>query len=72
VFNGCASGRERVIHIPNLDPRPKCQIVGGLFRSGVDIIKIKESGGHRLVTRIPIFDKRRRSTKEGPLHGLPI
>ena len=43
-----------------------------LLDAGVDIIKVKELLGHRHVTTTQIYDKRRRSLKEGALHDVPI
>jgi len=43
-----------------------------LLDAGVDIIKAKELLGHRHVTTTQIYDKRRRSTKEGASHDVPI
>jgi len=43
-----------------------------LLHAGVDIIKVKELLGHRHVTTTQIYDKRRRSTKEGASHVVPI
>ena len=43
-----------------------------LFDAGVDIIKLKELLGHRHVTTTQIYDKRRRSTKQGASHDVPI
>lgn len=43
-----------------------------LLDAGVDIIKVKELLGHRHVTTTQIYDKRRRSTKEGASHDVPI
>ena len=43
-----------------------------LFDAGVDIIKVKELLGHRHVTTTQIYDKRRRSLKEGASHDVPI
>ena len=43
-----------------------------LLDAGVDIIKIKELLGHRHVTTTQIYDKRRRSLKEGASHDVPI
>ena len=40
--------------------------------AGVDIIKVKELLGHRHVTTTQIYDKRRRSLKEGASHDVPI
>jgi hypothetical protein len=37
-----------------------------------DIIKVREQVGHRLVTTTQIYDKRRRSLKEGASHDVPI
>jgi integrase len=42
-----------------------------LLDAGVDIIKVKELLGHRHVTT-QIYDKRRRSLKEGASHDVPI
>jgi integrase/recombinase XerC len=43
-----------------------------LLNAGVDIIKVKELLGHRHVTTTQIYDKRRRSVKEGASHDVPI
>jgi integrase len=43
-----------------------------LLDAGVDIIKVKELLGHRYVTTTQIYDKRRRSLKEGASHDVPI
>ena len=43
-----------------------------LLDAGVDIIKVKELLGHRHVTTTQIYDKRRRSLKEGASHDVPI
>jgi site-specific recombinase XerD len=43
-----------------------------LLDAGVDIIKVKELLGHRHVTTTQIYDKRRRTTKEGASHDVPI
>jgi integrase/recombinase XerC len=43
-----------------------------LLAAGVDIIKVKELLGHRHVTTTQIYDKRRRSVKEGASHDVPI
>ena len=43
-----------------------------LLDAGVDIIKVKELLGHRHVTTTQIYDKRRRSAKEGASHDVPI
>jgi len=43
-----------------------------LLDAGVDIIKVKESLGHKHVTTTQIYDKRRRSLKEGASHDVPI
>jgi site-specific recombinase XerD len=43
-----------------------------LLDAGVDIIKVGELLGHRHVTTTQIYDKRRRSTKEGASHDVPI
>src|SRR5262249_28873197 len=43
-----------------------------LLDAGVDIIKVKELLGHRHVTTTEIYDKRRRSLKEGASHDVPI
>jgi integrase/recombinase XerC len=43
-----------------------------LLDAGVDIIKVKELLGHRHVTTTQIYDKRRRSTKDGASHDVPI
>ena len=43
-----------------------------LLDAGVDIIKVKELLGHRHVTTTQIYDKRRRSVKEGASHDVPI
>jgi integrase len=40
--------------------------------AGVDITKVKELLGHRLVTTTQIYDKRRRSLKEGASYDVPI
>jgi hypothetical protein len=39
---------------------------------GGDIIKVKELLGHRHVTTTQVYDKRRRSLKEGASHDVPI
>jgi integrase len=43
-----------------------------LLDAGVDIIKVEELLGHRYVTTTQIYDKRRRSTKEGASRDVPI
>jgi site-specific recombinase XerD len=43
-----------------------------LLGAGVDIIKVKDLLGHRHVTTTQIYDKRRRSLKEGASHDVPI
>src|SRR5262245_21078487 len=43
-----------------------------LLDAGVDIIKVKELLGHQHVTTTQIYDKRRRSLKEGASHDVPI
>lgn len=43
-----------------------------LLDAGVDIIKVKDLLGHRHVTTTQIYDKRRRSLKEGASHDMPI
>jgi integrase len=43
-----------------------------LLEAGVDIIKVKELLGQRHVTTTQIYDKRRRSAKEGASHDVPI
>jgi integrase len=43
-----------------------------LLDAGVDIIKVKELLGHKHVTTTQIYDKRRRSLKEGASHDVPI
>lgn len=43
-----------------------------LLDAGVDIIKVKDLLGHRHVTTTQIYDKRRRSAKEGASHDVPI
>jgi len=43
-----------------------------LLDAGVDITKVKELLGHRHVTTTQIYDKRRRSLKEGASHDVPI
>ena len=43
-----------------------------LLDSGVDIIKVRDLLGHRHVTTTQIYDKRRRSLKEGASHDVPI
>ena len=43
-----------------------------LLDAGVDIIKVKELLGHNHVTTTQIYDKRRRSLKEGASHDVPI
>jgi site-specific recombinase XerD len=43
-----------------------------LLDAGVDIIKVKEVLGHMHVTTTQIYDKRRRSLKEGASHDVPI
>ena len=43
-----------------------------LLDAGVDITKVKELLGHRLVTTTQIYDKRRRSLKEGASYDVPI
>src|SRR5208337_792637 len=43
-----------------------------LLDAGVDIIKVKGLVGHRHVTTTQIYDKRRRATKEGTSHDVPI
>ncbi len=43
-----------------------------LLDAGVDIIKVKDLLGHRHVTTTQIYDKRRRSLKEGASHDVPI
>ncbi len=43
-----------------------------LLDAGVDIIKVKELLGQRHVTTTQIYDKRRRSLKEGASHDVPI
>jgi integrase len=43
-----------------------------LLDAGVDIIKVNELLGHRHVTTTQTYDKRRRATKEGASHGVPI
>jgi integrase/recombinase XerD len=43
-----------------------------LLDAGVDILKVKELLGHRHVTTTQIYDKRRRSTKQGASHDVPI
>jgi site-specific recombinase XerC len=43
-----------------------------LLDAGVDLIKVKELLGHRHVTTTQIYDKRRRSLKEGASHDVPI
>ena len=43
-----------------------------LLDAGVDIIKVKELLVHRHVTTTQIYDKRRRSLKEGASHDVPI
>ena len=40
--------------------------------AGVDIMNVKELLGHRHVTTTQIYDKRRRSLKEGASHDVPI
>ena len=43
-----------------------------LLDAGVDITKVRDLLGHRHVTTTQIYDKRRRSTKEGASHDVPI
>ena len=43
-----------------------------LLLAGVDITKVKELLAHRHVTTTQIYDKRRRSLKEGASHDVPI
>jgi site-specific recombinase XerD len=43
-----------------------------LLEAGVDIIKVKELLGHRHVTTTQIYDKRRRSLKQGASPDVPI
>jgi integrase len=43
-----------------------------LLDAGVDIIKVKDLLGHRNVATTQIYDKRRRSLKEGASHDVPI
>jgi site-specific recombinase XerD len=43
-----------------------------LLDAAVDIIKVKELLGHKHVTTTQIYDKRRRTTKEGASHDVPI
>ena len=43
-----------------------------LLDAGVDLIKVKDLLGHRHVTTTQIYDKRRRSVKEGASHDVPI
>ena len=43
-----------------------------LLDAGVNIIKVKDLLGHRHVTTTQIYDKRRRSLKEGASHDVPI
>jgi integrase/recombinase XerC len=43
-----------------------------LLDAGVDIRKVQDLLGHRHVTTTQIYDKRRRSLKEGASHDVPI
>jgi len=43
-----------------------------LLDSGVDIMEVKELLGHRHVTTTQIYDKRRRSAREGASHKMPL
>jgi site-specific recombinase XerD len=43
-----------------------------LLDSGVDIMEVKELLGHRHVTTTQIYDKRRRSAREGASHKVPL
>jgi hypothetical protein len=43
-----------------------------LLDDGVVIIKVKQLLGHRHVITTQTYDKRRRRTKDGALHDVPI
>lgn len=43
-----------------------------LLDAGVDIRKVQDLLGHQHVTTTQIYDKRRRSLKEGASHDVPI
>jgi len=43
-----------------------------LVDAGVDIAKVQELLGHRLITTTQIYDKGRRTTSESASHDTPI
>ena len=67
--NGTVTKVKRCVYTP---PSLRATTATLLLDAGVDIIKVKELLGHRHVTTTQIYDKRRRSLKEGASHDVPI